>query len=394
MNKEFEKLLDLAYSDGILTDDEKVLLLKKAEDLEIDKTEAELYILNYKAAKPIPPVRTEIESVAELESYLENLRTQATPSWQSALDAQLQVLSYVNSPELIGTTLDSLFASIKKAKTAAKDDIEKELIMERGAIFIQNFVFFLHAKLIYAVDQNRKQGEELQKKAAKILMKSVTSAVGGAAGGPQAAAIQFSNAFIEEITSDDVINRFILYFNKKAENARKKNQFFESLTLLYDKLERHYATVGKCDVIAGLIRNYAEKLANHQTKEAEDSLAEQLNQVEKLKSKTLSRPIILITLSVITYILRWIWHGFIKAEQFVEHLIIDESEVVSNSSNVSWTGWHFIITSGILVGVYLYHFSNYRKALKDYKKNEENIDEYSSNLLSAYERIATKYDEV
>ena len=37
MNKEFEKLLDLAYSDGILTEDEKVLFLKKAEDLEITK---------------------------------------------------------------------------------------------------------------------------------------------------------------------------------------------------------------------------------------------------------------------------------------------------------------------------------------------------------------------
>ena len=47
MNPEFEKLLVLAYSDGVLTDAENTLLLKKAAQLGIDEIEAELIIANY-----------------------------------------------------------------------------------------------------------------------------------------------------------------------------------------------------------------------------------------------------------------------------------------------------------------------------------------------------------
>ena len=47
MNQEFEKLLKLAYSDGVLTEAENALLLKKAKQLGMDEIEAELIIANY-----------------------------------------------------------------------------------------------------------------------------------------------------------------------------------------------------------------------------------------------------------------------------------------------------------------------------------------------------------
>ena len=47
MNQEFQKLLELAYSDGVLTEAENVLLLKKAKQLGMDEIEAELIIANY-----------------------------------------------------------------------------------------------------------------------------------------------------------------------------------------------------------------------------------------------------------------------------------------------------------------------------------------------------------
>lgn len=47
MNEEFEKLLALAYSDGIFTEAENALLLKKAKQLGMDEIEAELIIANY-----------------------------------------------------------------------------------------------------------------------------------------------------------------------------------------------------------------------------------------------------------------------------------------------------------------------------------------------------------
>jgi hypothetical protein len=51
MHPEFEKLTALAYSDGVLTEEEKSLLIKKAEQLGIDEIEAELFIANYQMAE-------------------------------------------------------------------------------------------------------------------------------------------------------------------------------------------------------------------------------------------------------------------------------------------------------------------------------------------------------
>lgn len=51
MHPEFEKLIALAYSDGVLTEDEKSLLLRKAAQLGIDEIEAELFITNYRTSE-------------------------------------------------------------------------------------------------------------------------------------------------------------------------------------------------------------------------------------------------------------------------------------------------------------------------------------------------------
>lgn len=51
MHPEFKKLIALAYSDGVLTEDEKSLLLRKAAQLGMDEIEAELFITNYRTSE-------------------------------------------------------------------------------------------------------------------------------------------------------------------------------------------------------------------------------------------------------------------------------------------------------------------------------------------------------
>ena len=55
MKSEFQKLLELAFSDGVLTEAENNLLLKKAKQLGMDEIEAELIIANYSPTKAEPP---------------------------------------------------------------------------------------------------------------------------------------------------------------------------------------------------------------------------------------------------------------------------------------------------------------------------------------------------
>lgn len=394
MHPEFEKLLALAYSDGVVSDEEKKILLSKADELGISQTLAELQIINYNSSgKEIKQIETEINSIEELENFLENLQSSSSPSWQSALEAQLQVLSYANSSELVGTTLDSLFKSIKNAKKYAKDEFERNQIMERGSIFIQNFVFFMHAKLIYAVDQNRKEGKELQKKAAKVLLKSVASAATAASGGPQVVAIQFGSSLVDEIVESDLFNRFIDYFNKKSENARKESEFLKSMTSLFDKLDRHFDTIGNCDVIAGLLRNYAIKVASNQIKELEEAIEIKSIQVSKSKSKIRNKPLLILGISLGIYLVRWLWHGFVNAEKFIERMVIEDTETVVQTSLLNWTEWHFIITLIILTSAGLYYFFAYRKELNIFNNLNNSKSESYQAALNNIEKIALKYDE-
>ena len=80
MNQEFQKLLELAYSDGVLTEAENVLLLKKAKQLGMDEIEAELIIANYqpeqKSASPTDNYDISNEELIQrLTSYCKHLRS-------------------------------------------------------------------------------------------------------------------------------------------------------------------------------------------------------------------------------------------------------------------------------------------------------------------------------
>lgn len=52
MANTFEKLLKMAYADGVLTDKERELLMRKADELKIDPIEAEMMIESYQVNQP------------------------------------------------------------------------------------------------------------------------------------------------------------------------------------------------------------------------------------------------------------------------------------------------------------------------------------------------------
>ena len=65
MNQEFERLLKIALKDGIITDKEREILLRKAESLEMDMDEAELII--EAAISPMPEKTTPTPTPNEVQ---------------------------------------------------------------------------------------------------------------------------------------------------------------------------------------------------------------------------------------------------------------------------------------------------------------------------------------
>lgn len=84
-----------------------------------------------------------VNSIEEFESCLKELQKGASESLASALNAQLQVVQYIQSPKLIDSSFDLFFANLRRSIKSAPNNVRKENIQERTQLMIHNYIFFL-----------------------------------------------------------------------------------------------------------------------------------------------------------------------------------------------------------------------------------------------------------
>lgn len=202
------------------------------------------------------------ETVEEVTEVLNSLAESANQSIAYALKAQLQVIKYISSAELIGSTFDLLFKNVKKSLEYANEE-DSEFIKEKTALLISNFVFFMKAKLIWEVTDNRKKMENDLVCTSNDLAGSILDI------------LNYSSNM--EYNKEETVKLGKVLFNPKKENdgwyrnfkrqffagariKEKEIEFLRSLDLLAKKLETKKDLLGRNDLIAGLFENYKDKL--------------------------------------------------------------------------------------------------------------------------------------
>ena len=83
----------------------------------------------------------DIKTIEDMANYLEELSQQANESVGAALQAQLQVIRYIQSPKLYASSFDLFFKNIKNALKYPDSPRMQTVNQERAAIMIQNYVF-------------------------------------------------------------------------------------------------------------------------------------------------------------------------------------------------------------------------------------------------------------
>jgi len=225
-----------------------------------------------------------IESLEQMEVYLASLQQGASTSVSAALAAQLQVINYVSSPQLIDSTFDLFFQNLRKSLDYAENDQMKDIIREKSTLMIHNYIFFLNAKLTYAIQENKKEGQRLLETAGAQLSNTAlacaqlatTDKVSGAM-----AVLEISIDLFQTGKSEgNVFVKAISWWGKEKENKRKQSDFYKSLSSLIRKLHKYKDLIGKTNLISGLIENYAKDLAEH---EVPESIREIVAKLEKLQ---------------------------------------------------------------------------------------------------------------
>uniref|UniRef100_A0AB33JAW6 Uncharacterized protein n=1 Tax=Prevotella sp. GTC17259 TaxID=3236795 RepID=A0AB33JAW6_9BACT len=236
-----------------------------------------------------------ITTISEATNLIERLQTSCTPINKEILAAQLQVLRSISSPELVGSTFDLMLSNIKDVITSSESDSFKEIFRKNSILLIQNYLFFMKAKLVYIRSTLEKEDQRLMREKFEILRdatKCVTTTLNNTlemvALSKGKIAIQIELLSLSKhMEEKGLIDRIFDWFSRKEiqkQNKKKSQQlqqeFDKSIGLLTVKLYSYHKYLGSSTIISGIIENYKKEIYEYFDP---DKVARN-NKIEKTKS--------------------------------------------------------------------------------------------------------------
>ncbi|MBD5584944.1 MAG: zinc ribbon domain-containing protein [Clostridia bacterium] len=354
---------------------------------------------------------SEINTVEDMENYLQELSKHANESAEAALKAQLQVIRYAQSPELYDSSFDMLFKCIKNALKYAESPKMQEQIRERATILIQNYIFFMNARLQFEVAINRKQYNELMEEACNKLAESTAEVVESVLSSQNDSLKDTTDKDMDEsvimtkaITTtlknllnskdsngDSLLARAYRWWTKETRTREKEGEFMQTVSMLTTKLYKQREIIGKSDLVAGIIERYAEGMTEHSHREKLNAATYYCTEVNnKARNSELTAFGLIIGGNILVLLIRWIFKGIGNSVSYISAKIAEE-EYVADATHWAQQQWLytlalFAFVSFIILILYLYNRKKAKTALAIAEK------EYDDTLQN-YLNIAAEFEE-
>lgn len=213
----------------------------------------------------------QINTLEQMTDWVRQLQTEASGPALQALQSQLQVLRYVESPSMTSMALDNILVALHKSLKEAEEPRQRELLQETFASLLQSFVFMSEARLQHEIDTNQKQTIQLLSEAGDFLANSVLQvttlvATGGvsavAKGASTVARVMpvVNNVMAATGVQKSFLGRLISAKGKKAEIEARKTNFYKSIEYMFDTLDRYAELIGRSIQLHGMLKRYADQL--------------------------------------------------------------------------------------------------------------------------------------
>ena len=269
------------------TDKLKSIDLSKAGEVVSSVTNS---LAAVKSSKPSKAEKTEsstdvIDSLDGLSNYLHALQPDASPAVTMALQSQLQVLQYVQSPTMTLMVVDNVMVMLHKALKSAESDEQREALRESFASLLQSLVFVTEARLRYEVDSNKEESVRLLADAGDMLMNSVSSTammvVPVAAGVKVGKALpRMVNVLSAQNEQKGFLARLMMVKGKKAIIEEKKAEFDKTLNYIFDTLDSYAELIGPSIQLHGMLKRYADGLLERYKMAQYDIVAKRISENE------------------------------------------------------------------------------------------------------------------
>jgi hypothetical protein len=206
----------------------------------------------------------EINDIASLQDRLTAIREAEDndSALTCAIEAQLQVLDTLNSPEMSSSTFDLMIQALNRGLQHVTSESEKKEMQERASIMVVNMVFFMEAKLRYEEDKFSVQGKELLKKGCTLLAQSSSGMLrGGITGGVKTLGAKLYDDIANNGGFFDMLFDFI---GKKERLAKSQTEFRDFIFQFIGKLDRYSGIFGKSVVLSEFVLRYKDMMIEKQ----------------------------------------------------------------------------------------------------------------------------------
>ncbi|MDP2864010.1 MAG: zinc ribbon domain-containing protein [Desulfobacterales bacterium] len=282
-----------------------------------------------------------LNTISDVEHFLQDTSSNYSGSISNAIKAQIQVLRFVQNPAMVSSILDLFLENLSLSlKQADNRDLQMN-IKKQGALMIQSFVFFLHAKLEYEKSNNKKKGKELFLRSADLLAQSVLAMLmlaearlGNIPAGLNAERLIndiVKNALQNDAEGTSFLTKVIRWFQDRNEIAEQEEVFYKIIDDTISKIYRRRSLFGKSDLLSELILRYQDELIHRQTEYIEH---------EKLEIKSGLKKLLLgsITLLSLPYLILFPLHFILYISVGILNLIVARFSVPLAWDQYTW-GW-------------------------------------------------------
>lgn len=215
---------------------------------------------------------TQIETLEQLKNTIENIKLDDVSLKSQALNTtlglQLKVINLIDKSTLVDSSFDLIFSDFKKALRESIDEEEREIIREKVQLYIHNYIFFLDAKLCYFINKNKQNEEELLIEAANLLAENSADLLllASGVGAPRVVVSKLAKEILLKAKDNPGLIKKLTSWIKKEERQRDATlNFIQTIDLLYKKLDYHKNSIGKSDLIHGLLIRWSEDVIRYRT---------------------------------------------------------------------------------------------------------------------------------
>ena len=241
----------------------------------------------------------QINTLEQMTDWVRQLQTEASGPALQALQSQLQVLRYVESPSMTSMALDNILVALHKSLKEAEEPRQRELLQETFASLLQSFVFMSEARLQHEIDTNQKQTIQLLSEAGDFLANSVLQvttlvATGGASavakGASTVARVMpvVNNVMAATGVQKSFLGRLISAKGKKAEIEFRKTNFYKSIEYMFDTLDRYAELIGRSIQLHGMLKRYADQLIDRFSHNEIEAVQKTISEQEVAELETLT----------------------------------------------------------------------------------------------------------